>query len=102
MRRSIVITIVLLTVLIVAGGAWATGGGKGLLYGGAGQGKVIFDGRTHAAAGFVCNDCHFQTFQTAKKALITMNDHSTGTACFSCHNGTKAFNECEKCHRKFN
>jgi phosphate transport system substrate-binding protein len=101
MRHLILITVVLLTVLIVVGSAGATGEGKSLLYGGAGQGKVIFDGRTHASAGFVCNDCHLQIFQTAKKALITMDDHNTGKACFSCHNGAREFNECGQCHRKF-
>jgi phosphate transport system substrate-binding protein len=101
MRHVISITMVLLTVLIVSGGAGATSDGKRLLYGGAGQGRVVFDGRTHASAGFVCNDCHLQTFQTAKKALITMDDHHNGKSCFSCHNGTKAFNECGQCHRKF-
>jgi len=100
MRHLIILTMILACFLTSAG-AGATGDGKRLLYGGAGQGKVIFDGRTHASAGFVCNDCHLAIFQTAKKALITMDDHQTRKACFSCHNGTKAFNECEKCHRKF-
>jgi len=99
--RHVVLLTVIAAFLFAAGGAGATGDGKQLLYGGAGQGKVVFDGRTHASAGFVCNDCHLQTFQTAKKALITMDDHKTDKTCFSCHNGTKAFNECEKCHRKF-
>lgn len=99
--RHLIILIMILACLFAAAGAGATGDGKRLLYGGAGQGKVIFDGRIHASVGFVCNDCHLEIFQTAKKALITMDDHKTGKACFSCHNGTKAFNECEKCHRKF-
>ncbi len=99
--RHLIFIMLVLAFLLASGGAGATGDGKSLLYGGAGQGKVIFDGRTHASAGFVCNDCHLQIFQTAKKALITMDDHNNGKACFSCHNGTKAFNECGKCHRKF-
>lgn len=80
--------------------AWATHG-KALLYGGAGQGKVIFDGQLHASKGMVCKDCHSDIFATQKKALITMDDHFSEKACFTCHNGEKVFNECEACHRKF-
>ena len=36
-----------------------------------------------------------------KQALITIADHGESKACFACHNGTKAFKQCEKCHRKF-
>lgn len=81
--------------------AGATGGGAALLYGGAGQGKVIFDGRLHASKGFVCKDCHSEIFATKKKALITMDDHAGTTACFACHDGVTAFSDCKNCHRKF-
>ncbi|MDR3579249.1 MAG: cytochrome c3 family protein [Oryzomonas sp.] len=74
---------------------------KALLYGGAGQGRVIFDGRLHASRGLVCKDCHSDIFETKKKALITMDDHFRPVACFTCHDGSKVFNDCEKCHRKF-
>jgi phosphate transport system substrate-binding protein len=87
---------------LVAGAAsFATGDGKVLLYGGAGQGRVVFDGHVHAAKGFTCNDCHLQLFATRKQALITMDDHSSNRSCFACHNGEKAFNDCDKCHRSF-
>jgi phosphate transport system substrate-binding protein len=92
---------ILLLLAALAGTAAATGGGKVLIYGGAGQGKVVFDGRTHASAGLVCRDCHTEIFEMRKQALITMADHGEPKACFACHNGTKAFNQCEKCHRKF-
>lgn len=46
---------------------------KALLYGGAGQGRVIFDGRLHASKGMVCNDCHSAIFETHKKALIKIS-----------------------------
>jgi phosphate transport system substrate-binding protein len=86
----------------MAGGAsFATGNGKVLLYGGAGQGRVVFDGRVHAAKGFTCNDCHLQLFATQKQARITMDDHTSNRSCFACHNGEKAFNDCDKCHRSF-
>ncbi|BCS53511.1 c(7)-type cytochrome triheme domain-containing protein [Geobacter sp. SVR] len=86
--------------ILLAGTVSATGGGKALLYGGAGQGKVIFDGRLHASKGLVCADCHSALFNTWKKDLITMDDHFSDKGCFACHNGTKVFNECEQCHRK--
>jgi phosphate transport system substrate-binding protein len=78
----------------------AVDGGRVLFYGGAGQGRVIFDGRTHASAGLRCNDCHSALFETRKKALITMDDHSAGKACFACHDGKRAFSDCNQCHRK--
>jgi thiosulfate reductase cytochrome b subunit len=82
------------------GTAAATGGGKTLLYGGAGQGRVVFDGRVHAAAGFRCTDCHADLFTTQKQARITMEDHGQAKACFACHDDRKAFATCESCHRK--
>ncbi|HTF99076.1 MAG TPA: cytochrome c3 family protein [Nitrospirota bacterium] len=98
MRSASAIAVVL-ALIASADIARATNDGRQLLYGGGGQGKVIFDGRTHAAAGFVCNDCHLGIFETRKKALITSEDHKNGKACFACHNGTGAFNECGTCHR---
>ncbi|HSR12329.1 MAG TPA: c(7)-type cytochrome triheme domain-containing protein [Thermodesulfobacteriota bacterium] len=79
----------------------AVGAARSVIYGGAGQGKVIFDGRTHFSKGLVCNDCHLTTFAMGRKALITMDDHNGGGACFVCHDGKKAFNDCASCHRKF-
>jgi phosphate transport system substrate-binding protein len=88
-------------VLGASGAAFSIGDGKALVYGGAGQGKVIFDGRGHASKGMVCSDCHTKFFETRKYALITMDDHNADRACFVCHNGKRAFNECGQCHRKF-
>jgi thiosulfate reductase cytochrome b subunit len=84
----------------LVGTAAATGSGKVLMYGGAGQGKVLFDGRTHASAGLACAACHTQIFEMRKRALITMADHTEAKSCFVCHNGQKAFADCAKCHRK--
>jgi c(7)-type cytochrome triheme protein len=102
MRLAMAGGILLLLAALVAT-ATATGSGKVLRYGGAGQGTVVFDGRTHASAGLACADCHTTPtlFQMRKQALITTDDHGRPTACFSCHNGLKTFNDCEKCHRKF-
>lgn len=79
---------------------YATGDGKALRYGGAGQGTVIFDGKIHAAAGYVCTDCHNDLFETHKTARISMEDHSSNTSCFACHNEKIAPNECSFCHRQ--
>jgi phosphate transport system substrate-binding protein len=98
--KNLTVCVTLLAVTALCGAAFATSD-KALLYGGAGQGRVIFDGRLHASKGLVCKDCHSAIFGTFKKALITMDDHSEPVACFVCHDGTKVFNDCEKCHRKF-
>lgn len=78
-----------------------------LLYRGAGEGKVIFDGRLHASKGYSCNDCHKQfaatgtrLFSTQKRALIDMPAHKSGGQCFACHDGKTASKECESCHRE--
>ncbi|NLI31086.1 MAG: hypothetical protein GX423_13555 [Nitrospiraceae bacterium] len=101
MKGTVFIMMALLAVLAFSSSALAIGDGKALMYGGAGQGKVIFDGKVHASKGMVCTDCHMTIFQTKKKALITMDDHGADKACFVCHNGKKAFNDCDQCHRKF-
>jgi thiosulfate reductase cytochrome b subunit len=81
------------------GQAPATNQGKMLSYTGGGEGKVVFDGRTHAGKGLVCNDCHMKSFGTRKQARITSEDHEKDGQCFACHNGKKAFNDCVSCHR---
>ena len=88
--------------LLVAGARQveATYADKIISYGGAGQGKVVFDGRIHAGKGLLCSECHPALFSTKKQALITMADHNEEKGCFACHNGTKVFADCGKCHRK--
>jgi thiosulfate reductase cytochrome b subunit len=98
--KKVTVCLTLLTALAAMGGVSAATGDRALLYGGAGQGKVIFDGRLHASQGLVCNDCHSAIFATKQVALMTMDNHGEAVACFACHNGTKAFNDCEGCHRK--
>ncbi len=90
--------LVLLAFAGLAPSAMATSG-ETLRYGGGGEGRVTFDGRLHAAKGYVCNDCHLKLFPTQKKGLITLADHKTDKACFACHNGTVAFKTCDNCHR---
>ena len=97
--RNTAMCVTILVLVALSGVVFATSD-KALLYGGAGQGTVIFDGRLHASKGFVCNDCHSGIFETKKRALITMDDHGNAVSCFVCHDGTKVFNDCELCHRK--
>lgn len=89
---------VLLALAGFAQSARATSG-ETILYGGGGEGRVTFDGQLHASKGYVCNDCHLTLFQTQKKGLITLADHKTDAACFSCHNGKVASKKCDSCHR---
>ena len=88
--------------VLVAAVARATPGTAAvLLYAGAGQGRVVFDGRLHASRGLTCDDCHAsRLFATKKQALLTMDDHGSGRACWACHDGKRAFGECAGCHRK--
>jgi thiosulfate reductase cytochrome b subunit len=100
---------VLLTAILwwtVAAPAQATSSAT-LIYRGAGQGRVVFDGRAHLAKGFRCADCHTeyagtrrQLFETRKSGRISLADHDTDTRCFACHNGKVAFAECSRCHRE--
>lgn len=88
-----------LVALGASGVASATPGSRVILYGGAGQGRVVFDARLHASKGILCNDCHSDLFATRKVALIDMAAHGSGKACFACHDGKRAFDRCEGCHR---
>lgn len=99
MKTVTILSATVLALAVLMGTALATGD-KALIYGGAGQGKVIFDGRLHASKGLRCTDCHSELSGTWKKALITMDDHDKPVACFGCHDGKKQFNDCEGCHRK--
>lgn len=83
----------------VSGVASATPGDRVILYGGAGQGRVVFDARLHASKGILCKDCHSDLFATRKVALIDRAAHGGGKACFACHDGKRAFDSCDGCHR---
>jgi c(7)-type cytochrome triheme protein len=98
---NVCLTLLALVALVALSGAAQATSDKALLYGGAGQGRVIFDGRLHASKGLVCNDCHSAIFATKKQALITMANHGESVSCFVCHDGSKVFNDCDQCHRKF-
>lgn len=93
------------TALVVAGlasasAALAMGGGKVVNYRGGGEGRVTFDSRTHAKAGYVCKDCHADRFPTRRTGLVSRADHDSGVGCFGCHDGKTAFAVCDGCHRR--
>jgi phosphate transport system substrate-binding protein len=94
--------VVAVALLAGSGSARATPAGAPLLlYGGAGQGKVVFDGRLHASKGLACNDCHATgLFATKREGLLSMDDHGARRACWACHDGRRAFDDCGGCHRK--
>ncbi|MCX8023381.1 MAG: cytochrome c3 family protein [Syntrophorhabdaceae bacterium] len=100
--KKIAIIIATVSVIFLAEGALLSLiGQETLIYGGGGQGKVIFDHKTHISSGFTCKECHSSLFDTHKKALFTMDEHFTDKKCFYCHDGKKTFNGCNLCHRKF-
>lgn len=69
---------------------------------GKGDTAVKFRHTTHSSVA-KCTDCHNRLFNMkAGSSKITYADHSEGRACFSCHNGSKAFHyeTCTNCHTK--
>ena len=71
------------------------------------NGKVVFDGKTHADAKLQCPACHTKIYQMKKDAgKSKMADINAGKSCGTCHNGEKdkAFKasdaaNCTKCHK---
>ena len=102
------IAVTLLTFLaftVFLGSASAVAPGQTVEFAGGGNGKVVFDGKTHAGGGTQCTACHTKIFQMKKEAKITMADMNSGKNCGTCHNGDKAFKtgddkNCVKCHKK--
>lgn len=95
----------LLTVVILASSAHAIQPGKTVSWD-TPMGKVVFDGKNHADAGFKCLDCHSKIFKMKKGSTkMKMADINAGKFCGKCHNGKKAFaskdkDSCEICHIK--
>lgn len=94
--------------ILSMGSAMAAPPGKTVEFAGGDHGKVVFDGKTHAAAGLKCGDCHTKPKLFAMKKggeKITMADINAGKFCGACHDGKKAFKagddaNCGKCHKK--
>lgn len=69
---------------------------------GSGEYVVKFQHTVHMKAA-QCSDCHTKLFPMKKgQTKITYADHKSGKFCYSCHNGSKAFNsdQCARCHAK--
>jgi c(7)-type cytochrome triheme protein len=102
MKKFFVLVLIVMVTLALSATAFAVGPGKTVEFAGKGAGKVIFDGKAHAA-GAKCADCHTKLFPYKKGGeALTMKDMDAGKACGACHNGTKAFGtkDCAKCHKK--
>jgi len=104
MRLTVSLLALLVTVAL-AGNAFAVASGKTVEYADGANGKVIFDGKTHAEKGLKCSDCHPKLFPMKKGEGFKMADLNAGKGCGACHNGEKAFKtsdnaNCGKCHKK--
>lgn len=101
MKRFFVVLVAACFAFALAGGAMASPAAKKVEYDGKGKGKVVFDGKTHAAAGLKCADCHSKPkLFGMKKSELKMSDMKAGKSCGACHDGKKTFaiKECAKCH----
>ena len=105
MKIASILTAFVATVLL-SSSALAVPPGMKNEYAGGGLGKVTFDGKTHADAKKVCNDCHPKVFQMKKNSTkITMAEINSGKQCGTCHDGKTAFKagdpaNCTTCHKK--
>jgi len=94
-----------LAVVILAVGlvdlARAVPPGFTLEFDGNGEGKVVFEGAKHTGKGMHCSNCHMDVFYVSRNSQITRGDHKRKVACFTCHDGERAFaarKNCERCH----
>lgn len=81
--------------------SFAVKSGDTVSWQGGGAGRVVFEGKEHAEAGYGCKDCHPALFEMRKRtAKITMDVMNKGKFCGSCHNGIIEFstNDRQKCH----
>ncbi len=103
MKRLFVVAMAAVFLIAMVGGAAAVGTGKKVEFDEKTQGKVVFDGKSHADAGLKCADCHSKPkLFEMKKVPLTMADMKAGKSCGTCHDGKKSFavTECAKCHKK--
>ena len=91
--------------MLALGNVMAVPSGKTVEFASA-KGKVVFDGKAHAAKGLKCADCHSKPklFEMKKSGgKMTMAAMNEGKFCGACHDGGKAFSAkdpagCVKCH----
>jgi c(7)-type cytochrome triheme protein len=101
--KKAVLAVVLVVAVAFAFSAFAVPPGKTIEFPGGAMGKVVFDGQKHADAGLKCTNCHPAIFQMKKGSAEIKAPHEAGQLCFTCHDGTKAFDfkaNCSKCHVK--
>jgi c(7)-type cytochrome triheme protein len=95
----------LLAFAVFFGSASAVPADKNVVYE-APNGKVTFQGKSHAGAKLKCPDCHTKIYPMKKGAgKAKMADINAGKGCGTCHNGDKTFKasdpaNCTKCHKK--
>jgi c(7)-type cytochrome triheme protein len=105
MKRFFVLIFAIMITFVMAASAIAVPSGKTVEFDGKGGGKVVFDGKIHAAKA-KCADCHTKLFPYKKGTVVlSMKDMNEGKNCGACHDGTKAFStkdaaSCAKCHKK--
>jgi len=105
MKKLFVLALIVVVTIVMTATAFAVAPGKTVEFDGKGAGKVIFDGKIHAASA-KCADCHTKLFPYKKGGVnLTMKDMNAGQYCGECHNGAKAFDikvagNCAKCHKK--
>lgn len=104
--KMIASVVAVMVMVMFIGSAMAVPSGKTVEFAGGKDGKVVFDGKTHADKGNKCGACHTKIFQMKKGAAkITMAEMNAGKFCGECHNGKTAFSSsdaanCAKCHKK--
>lgn len=100
--KTVVLLVFALAAVLIIGSAFAVPPGKTVEYAGGAMGKVVFDGKFHADKGLKCADCHPTLFAMKKNGTEIKAPHEAGKLCWSCHDGSKAFNltECARCHTK--
>jgi len=109
MKKSIILTLILLAATVVVAGSAVTGGfsdGGGILYTEPVK-SVIFSHKTHADEKRIsCDRCHFGLFamealKAQREKDFTMESLYKGKYCGACHNGKAAFasdTQCARCH----
>ncbi len=102
MKQALTLVCALVVLFAFVSVAMAVGPGKTVQFPNGKQGKVVFDGKSHADAKLTCKDCHPDPFAMKKSVKISKADHDSGKYCFKCHDGKKTFGskDCAKCHKK--
>jgi c(7)-type cytochrome triheme protein len=97
------ISAVFLALTLSNGNVMAIATGK-IEFAGGTKGKVTFDAKLHADAGFKCADCHSKPklFEMKKgTAKLTMAAMKEGKFCGTCHaHSVNSSSECVFCHKK--